>query len=144
MTVSLPPSVAPLWSRSVGGTKVEWRGESADEIISQLIQGLYGAECAGAPAELSIQSPPPAGVKGGKEVARLKEINLPVRLSSQSHHRRRGVGSGKKNVASAFPLVPHPPLCLLALHGDVFVGISREPGFCLPRRHSARDYRRKS
>lgn len=46
--------VVPL-SRRQGGKKVG----GVDEIISRLIQRRYGAECAGAPAELSIQSPPP-------------------------------------------------------------------------------------
>lgn len=53
----------------------------------------------------SISSP--VGVKGGKKVARLEEINLPTRLSSVSSCRT------------------HP----LALCGDVFVAVLLEPVF---------------
>lgn len=117
--------VVPLSRRrsrveEAGGKK---GGGGVDEIISRLIQRRYGAECAGAPAELSIQSPPPAGVKGGKEVARLEEINLPARLSSQSHHT-----AGKKNIGPRFPPRAAPSLRPLALCWDVFVGILLDCG----------------
>lgn len=106
--------MVPVRSRSVGGG-AEWKklgekgggGGGVDEIISRLIRRHYGAECAGAPAELSIQSPPPAGVKGGKEVARLEEINLPARLSSQSHHT---AGEKKRwpSLSSSWRTLPPP------------------------------------
>lgn len=114
MTVSLPPSTVPVWSCSVGGG-AEWkeRGRGGgnggvDKIISRLIQRHYGAECAGAPAELSIQSPPPAGVKGGKEVPCLEEINLPARLSLQSHHTAGGKKTRWRSLSSSWRTLPPP------------------------------------
>lgn len=54
--------MVPVWSQSAEGPGVG-ATVGVDEIISQLIQRPDGAECAGAPVELSIQSAPQLGSK---------------------------------------------------------------------------------
>lgn len=65
----------------------------------QLIQTLWRAECA-ALLQNYLFYLLPARVKGGEEVARLEEINLPARLSSQSHL------GGKTALSSAESFLP--------------------------------------
>lgn len=99
MTVSLPDSMVPVWSCSVsGGAGRRSKRGGVDEIISQLIQRRDGAECAGALAELSIQSPP----QPGSEEARRWHISRKLISQHAFHHR------GGKKAALAL-LVPHPP-----------------------------------
>lgn len=121
MTVSLPASMVLVWSRSVsaGAGRSSKRRCGRDNLAAHS-EPWWGRMCRGSCGIIySISSP--AGVKGGKEVARLEEINLPARLSSQSHHRG---GIRRLSLSSSRNLPPPPALC-----GDVFVGVLLEPVF---------------
>lgn len=86
-----------------------------DEIISQLIHRRDGAECAGALAELSIQSPPQPGSKEARRWHVSRKLISPHAFH-HSHITEGGEG-GSRSFRAA------PTLRTLALCRDVFVPV---------------------